>query len=160
VHQGRGGRPKIARLLGRPEAAVARRIVAAARSAQVAPTVFAGLRRIETTYLYEDPEHPERVTSSFQSAEYTPADQALLMGLAAAEEQSKHSRQGNCVCGFPIEVAWHSDLNGWWQVDEYVCEVCTVRKGEQVTHKLVRNTWPPDKPLTPFSLDSTVTKLE
>ena len=99
------------------------------------------------------------MTSSFQSAAYTPADQALLMGLAAAEEQAKHSGQGNCVCGFPIEVAWHSELDGWFEVEEYVCVACSARKGEQVTHKIVRNTWPPEKPLPPFSLEHTTTRV-
>ena len=79
------------------------------------------------------------------------------MGLAAFEEHASHTRHGTCACGFPIEVAWHSELNGWWETEEYVCEACTARKGEQVTYTLLRSAWPADKQLPPFELGKTTT---
>lgn len=123
--------------------------------------MFAGLRQIVTTFLYDDPEHPDRQTGSYPSAAYTPEDQALLMGLQAHEHRQEHEQQrlGNCSCGWPIEIAWHSEMNGWLETVSYVCEVCTVRKGEQVAHTMVRDTRPPGHPpLPPFVLGKTTTE--
>lgn len=121
--------------------------------------MFAGLRRITTTYLYDDPDHPDRQTGSYVSAAYTPADQALLMGLEAFEHQQTRTGLGNCACGWPIEVAWHSEMNGWFEAVSYVCEVCTARSGKQVAHTLVSDTRPPGHPpLPPFKLGETTTE--
>lgn len=86
----------------------------------MAPTIFLGLRLISTAYVYEDPDHPNRPTSAVQSPAYVPEDQGLFLGLARYEESL-------CLCGVPKSVAWHSDMDGWFdgQVDGVVCHACT-----------------------------------
>ncbi|WP_221199509.1 hypothetical protein [Nocardioides soli] len=112
-----------------------------------------------TTYLYEDPEHPDRATGSFESVAYTPEDQALLLGLAAYEHQQQHGGMGSCSCGWPIEVAWHSEMDGWFGTLDVVCHVCTARAGKTVTHTIVRDTRPAGHPaLPPFVLGVTTTE--
>lgn len=125
--------------------------------------MFAGLRQVVTRFLYEDPDHPDRQTGSYTSAAYTPEDQALLMGLQAHEHQVAQQQRGHgtCSCGWPIEVAWHSEMNGWLETATFMCEVCSVRKGEEVGHTIVRDTRPPGHPpLPPFRLGVTTTQLE
>lgn len=117
--------------------------------------MFAGLRRQETIYRYDDPEHPDRVTSSYPSVAWSPADRALLAGLEHAETVERG--HGDCPgCGKPIEQAWHSGMNGWYEVVEFVCQACSARDDKQVTHRRLRNTYPASKgPLPPFVLGKT-----
>lgn len=105
----------------------------------MAPTVFLGLRGVTTTYLYDDLEHPTRPTGSVTSPPYTPEDQALLIALARWE-------QSLCTgCGHPRDIAWHADMEGWYDAAEYVCHACTAnsRDGEQVVHRIVTSTYDP-----------------
>lgn len=114
----------------------------------MAPTIFVGVRLITTTYVYGDPGHPDRPTSSIQSPAWTPEDQALLMGL----EQYEGSL---CECGQPITLAWHSHTDGWWETDEYVCMACSARDGKEVAHSLIRFTLDDYADLPPFQLGIT-----
>lgn len=77
------------------------------------------------TYVYDDPEHPGRATSAIQSPPYTREDRGLLAGLKAYEA-------GLCPggCGQPTAIAWHSDMDGWYQADRFVCHACTARRGD------------------------------
>jgi hypothetical protein len=120
-------RPKIAQLLGEPRAAVARQQIKTARSLQVAPTLYLEIRLPRVTYLYEDHEHPDRRTGELQSPAYTHEDRALLMGLESYEASL-------CRCGVPKHVAWHSEMDGYYDVDEVVCHACSAQQGRQVVY--------------------------
>lgn len=81
-------------------------------------------------------------------------DRALLLGLARYEDS---------LCpggGHTIAEGWHSDMDGWWEADEFVCHACTARSvtGKPVTYTLLRNTLPATKPLTPFDINKTVSR--
>lgn len=102
------------------------------------------------TYLYEDPDHPERRTGEISSPPYTREDRALLMGLESYEASL-------CRCGVPVEVAWHSEMDGYPEADEAVCHFCTARAGRQVVYATVRNTRDPAKPMPPFVPGKTIT---
>lgn len=118
----------------------------------VAPTVFAGLRNVVTTFLYDDPAHPGRQTGAFESVAYTPEDQALLMGLTAYESDL-------CVCGVPRSVAWHSEMDGHFDSEAFLCHACTARNdGKPVAYPVVFDTRAPGGPdLPPFVLGVTTT---
>lgn len=120
--------------------------------------MFVGLRLITTTYLYDDPDHPERCTGAIQSPPYTADDRALLMALDAYEASL-------CRCGQPRSTAWHSEMDGWYEPQTYVCHACTAMapedkdgKREPVRYGGPLNTRPADKgPLPPFVLGVTTT---
>lgn len=78
-------------------------------------------------YHYDDVEHPGRRTRAVHSPAYTHEDRALLMALESYEASL-------CKCGVPIAVAWHSEMDGYYEVDEVVCHVCTARRGSQVVY--------------------------
>jgi hypothetical protein len=95
------------------------------RDLLVAPTILAGLRSPETVYRYDDPLHPNRVTSSVQIMPWTPEDNALLLGLARYEESLCPG------CGVPKHLAWHSELEGFWEHEvEVICHACTAAQPE------------------------------
>ncbi len=97
--------------------------------------------RVRTTrYLYDDPEHPTRVTGAITSPEWTDEDRCLLIGLA---EYEKTLCPG---CGLPIESAWHSDMDGWYEATEVVCHACTTRRpeGQQAAYSIIRDTTTPE----------------
>jgi hypothetical protein len=109
------------------------------------------------TYVYDDTSpHPERPVSAIQSPGWTPEDHALVLGLAKYEDEL-------CRCGFPKTLAWHSEMDGWFecdtQVDQFVCHACTARNdGKQVTYVRIRNTRPDDQgEIPPFVLGTTTT---
>lgn len=78
-----------------------------------------------TTYLYEDPDHPDRITSTVEAPAFTEDDRALLLALALYED-------GGCPgCGQPKEHAWHSELDGWYEATSWVCHGCTELEGRQ-----------------------------
>lgn len=134
-------------------------MVRQARTLSIAPTIFLGVRLPETTYLYEDPDHPTRVTRTVSSPSFVAEDRALLMGLELAEAAA----QQLCRCGQPIEVAWHAEMDGWWERQDFVCHACTAlapepERGpkEPVVHSRVVNTRPASKgPLPAFVLGVT-----
>lgn len=117
------------------------------------------MRLPQSTYAYDDPEHPERVTRVISSPAYVAEDRALLMGLKLAEERS------TCRCGEPIEVAWHSEMDGWYERRDFVCNGCTALAPDPetgtkqpVVHSQLVNTRPASKPpLPPFALGVTTT---
>lgn len=105
------------------------------------------------TYVYDDPEHPDRPTAAIQSPQWTPEDQALLIGLQEYEA-------GLCECEWPVEVAWHADMEGWFDGQSFVCHACSARQGHEVVHTL-RPTTDRDftvKPLIPFEFGLTTTE--
>lgn len=108
------------------------------------------LRLPTVEYVYGDPEHPDRPTSAVQSPAYTREDRALFMGLEAYNSSL-------CRCGVPIRVAWHSEMDGFFEGDEAVCHVCTARAGRQVVYATVRNTRDPARPMPPFIPGKTIT---
>lgn len=118
--------------------------------------MFLGLRLITTTFVYDDPDHPDRPTSTIASPEWTPEDRALLMGLELYESQL-------CRCGYPRAIAWHSEMDGWFghdgEPDKYVCHACTARNdGQQVVYTVALDTRPDDHdPLPPFQFGATTT---
>lgn len=118
--------------------------------------MFLGLRLLTTTPVYDDPEHPDRPTAFIQTPAWTPEDRGLLLGLDWHEAEAEQM----CACGQPISVAWHSDTDGWWKSDVYVCFACTAREGGD--HK-VKYAYPrldrdlSAKPLPPFRLGGTTT---
>lgn len=107
---------------------------------------------ITQTYVYDDPEHPDRPTSTIFSPAYTAEDHALLMGLDQYETDL-------CKCGVPRSIAWHPEMDGYFEVDEYVCHACTAQAPEpaagktrdEVKYVVPRSTRPDSKgPLLPF----------
>lgn len=113
------------------------------------------MRLITTTFVYGDPDHPDRPTSTIASPAWTPEDRALLMGLELYESSL-------CRCGYPRSVAWHSEMDGWFgddgEAEKYVCHACSALHGQQVAYPLAMNTRPADAdPLPPFRLGATTT---
>jgi len=106
-----------------------------------------------TEYIYDDPEHPERPTRAIHSPEYTVEDRALLLGLSLYESR-------RCQCGEPRERAWHSEMDGWYVADEFVCLACSARQGREVAYTVMRDESPADMPLPPFVLGKTTVEPE
>lgn len=105
------------------------------------------------TYLYEDPEHPDRVTGAVQSPPFTPADRALLEALSTYEATL-------CRCGHPKKLAWHSDMDGWFDPgEEITCHACSASSDKPVTYQLQPRMTRDlaAKPLPPFQLGATTT---
>lgn len=74
------------------------------------------------------------------------------MGLAVFEAS-------RCDCDWPVEVAWHADMEGWFDGQSYVCHACSARQGREVVHTLKPTT---DrnfqvKPLSDFDWKTTTT---
>lgn len=114
---------------------------------------------VTTEYVYDDPEHRDRVTRTIQSPSYTAEDRALLVGLDLYERDL-------CRCGWPRSIAWHSEMDGFFEPgDRYVCHACTASAPADangtrrpVTYGGVRNTRDPAKgPMPPFVLGITTT---
>lgn len=122
-----------------------------ARDLGIAPTIFAGYRLREQTYVYDDLEHPDRPTRVIESPAYVTEDHALLTGLAAYEDSL-------CRCGVPKHIAWHADMDGWFETEPVKCHACTAMRvtsdgttPEPVIYHLVVDTRPADdRELTPF----------
>lgn len=86
-------------------------------------------RRIETTYLYEDPDRPGRVTRAVASPAYTSDDRCLLLGLASYEDTLCPG------CGVRKDLAWHDWSHGTWESESIVCHACTAGQGHEVTYQ-------------------------
>jgi hypothetical protein len=117
---------------------------------------------VTTTYVYDDcdpsspparpPGTPARVVSAIQSPAYTPQDLALLLGLQQHEGSLCHG------CKQPREVAWHAEMDGWYEPESFVCHACTARNpdGQKAIYTLSVNTRNPSKgPLPEFVLGKT-----
>lgn len=77
-----------------------------------------------------------------ESPAFTEEDRCLLLGLDAYEGSLCPG------CDHPIELAWHSEMNGWFETDSYVCHSCTSKLEDQskpTAYSIVRNTMPPDR---------------
>lgn len=105
-------------------------------------------------YLYDDPAHPKRRTGEISSPPYTREDRALLAGLELYEASL-------CRCGIPMSIAWHSEMDGWYEADEAVCHACSARSGHQVVYATnLRSTRDPVKPMPAFIPGETITAPE
>lgn len=105
-----------------------------------------------TTLLYDDPDHPDRPTGSLESPAWTEDDRSLMLALQQDEATL-------CACGEPRDHAWHSELEGWYEVEKFVCHACTASRGDQVVYAIARNDYPFDEmpPLRLFELGVTTT---
>lgn len=115
------------------------------------------MRLRETTYRYDDPRDSSRVTGTIESPAYSEEDRALVMALRAYEARPK------CKCGEPIEVAWHSEMDGFYEAQRWVCHACTALNNGTPTPGGMRlvNTRPASKgPMPPFELGKTTTEYE
>lgn len=100
-------------------------------------------RVLTTTYVYDDPAHPDRPTGAIAAPAWTGEDRDLLIALRLHEEELCPGG-----CGELRTVAWHQELDGWYESepdDEWVCHACTAREGKQKVFARVRNTYPSDR---------------
>lgn len=95
-------------------------------------------RLVVTTYLFDDPDHPDRVTGTVQSPAWTEDDRALMLALERYEASL-------CACGEPRDHAWHRELEGWYEPEKFVCHACSARRGEQVVYTIAVDEYPYDK---------------
>lgn len=104
--------------------------------------------------MYGDPEHPERVTRTISGPSYTDEDHALLAALKAYEASLCPG------CRVPIAIAWHSDMEGWFDGGEgVVCHSCTANSDHEVAYGGKHHTRDfAEKPLPPFVYGVTTTK--
>lgn len=86
-----------------------------------------------------------------QSPPYNREDRALLMALESYEASL-------CRCGVPVTVAWHSEMDGYYEADDAVCHVCSAKAGRQVVYATnLRNTRDMSIPMPPFVPGKTIT---
>lgn len=77
-------------------------------------------RPTRTTYVYNDPEYPDRVTATYTASPWTDEDRLLMLAWDA------YQRTLCPDCGHPRDKAWHPDNDGWFEVTrEVVCHACT-----------------------------------
>ncbi len=117
--------------------------------------MFAGLRHRTSTFVYDDPEHPDRPTRLIHSPAWTPEDRALLLGLEAYEDTLCPG------CGIPKDRAWHSEWDGFYEATKVVCHACSASKGEgdEVAYAITVDTRPADAPPPPpFKIGETTSE--
>lgn len=128
-----------------------RGLVATARDLRIAPTIFAGTRLREATFVYDD---DGRVEKTIESPDFITEDHALLLGLEQYEKSL-------CRCNVPREIAWHSEMDGWFEVEEIKCFACTAIQGGEkpVVYSYAVDTYHDGTrpPLPPFVLGLTTT---
>lgn len=101
--------------------------------------------------MYDDPKYPDRITGTVHAPPFTREDRALLMALESYESSL-------CRCGVPIAVAWHSEMDGYFDVDEVVCHPCSARAGRQIVYTAgLRSTRNPDLPMPEYVPGKTIT---
>lgn len=84
----------------------------------------------QVTYLYDDPAHPDRPSGHIEAREWTEDDRALLLALAEYESTL-------CTgCGQPKHLAWHADMEGWFEAHSWVCHACTAQQGHEVSYSV------------------------
>lgn len=108
-----------------------------------------------TTYLYDDPEHPERITGTVDNPEWTEEDRALLLALVAYEATLCPG------CGQPQHLAWHAHTQEEWDAGALVCHACTAKNGgEEVTYHFPTLFLAPERvaKLPPFEIGKTTTE--
>jgi hypothetical protein len=131
-----------------------------ARDQAIAPTIFAGVRLRESTFVYDDDpdsEHPGRLLRTISSPDYVAEDHALLLGLETYEKSLCSN------CGWPRHLAWHSDMDGWFEGHTVKCQACTAMSTDPtkpVLYHFTTDTRPVDEsgghePLSPFVLGLT-----
>lgn len=52
-------------------------------------------------------------------------------------------------------MAWHTDMDGYYDGHAYHCYACTALRGEDTVYHSVTNTRPAEKPLSLFELGVT-----
>lgn len=106
--------------------------------------------------MYGDPDHPDRVTRTISGPLYTVEDHALIAAMRTYEATLCPG------CGVEKQVAWHSDMDGWFDSGEdagVVCHSCTARRGRQVSYAASSHSRDlVAKPLPPFDPAVTVTR--
>ena len=116
------------------------------------------MRLLTTTYVYDDPDHPDRVTGAISAPAFTEEDRALVLALRAYEASLCPG------CGEPKHEAWHSEMDGFYEGETYVCHACTALRGSDTPvpgGALVKNARPASKgPMPPFVLGYTTTEYE
>lgn len=119
----------------------------------LAPSILRG-RLLATTYVYDDPAHPERPTSSVTSPAWTEDDRSLMLGL---EQYEATLCPG---CQEPREVAWHADAEGEYEAVRFVCHACTAKQGTQAIFTALTVTPPAERveKFLPFDLATTTTE--
>jgi hypothetical protein len=87
-----------------------------------------------------------------ESPEWTDADRGLLLGLGMWEATLCPGG-----CGHTIDQAWHTDNDGWFEVQGFKCYACTELAGgdDVVFHQVDSTRSPDDPPLAPFELGVT-----
>lgn len=84
---------------------------------------------------------------------YTTEDHALLAALQSYDDTLCPG------CSLPRHEAWHSDMDGWYDTDGYVCHACTAKSGREVAYTVVQTSRDfAVKPLPPFSLSDSTTR--
>jgi len=118
----------------------------------VPPSILRGRIRT-TTYLYDDPENPERRTGSVTTAEWTEDDRAALLGLEMYEATLCPG------CGEPRETAWHADAEGEYEAHPFVCHACTAKQSREAVYVALTAAPPAEKvaKFKPFDLLTTTT---
>lgn len=121
----------------------------------VPPTILRGRMRT-VTYLYDDPDHPDRPTGHVSAPEWTEVDRALLLGLGKYEDTLCPGG-----CGQPRELAWHDWMAGEeFEATKWVCHACTARTGHEVVFSTVAPVMSPERMAMrpPFVLGETTTE--
>lgn len=107
------------------------------------------MRLREQTYVYDDPDHPDRPTRVLEGPAYVSEDHALLFGLNLYEESLCPGR-----CGWPRHLAWHEDMDGWFEDHTVKCQACTAMSEDPskpvLFHYVVDTRPADDQDLSPF----------
>lgn len=87
-----------------------------------------------------------------ESPAYVTEDHALLLGLEMYQRSLCP-----CGCGFPREVAWHSEMDGWFETFDVKCHAGSAMQGHPVIFHHITDTYPVAEkgPLPPFVLGLT-----
>lgn len=125
----------------------------------MAPTLFAGTRLRTSTFVYDDPEHPDRPTGLIHAPDWTVEDRLLLMGFEAYEQLLCPG------CKVPKALAWHSEMSGgWFKATKIVCHSCSASRaeGDEVAYAITVDDRSEEqkarKPLPPFRIGETTTE--
>lgn len=103
------------------------------------------------TYLYDDPDHPDRITGHLESPDWTDDDRALLLALTQYEASLCPG------CGHPVDTAWHSHADGWWEAEKFICYACTAADDgdDKASYTISALTAPADRDWPVFELGVT-----
>lgn len=94
------------------------------------------------------------MVSAIQSPAWTTEDVALLLALEEYEGSLCHG------CKQPRAVAWHSEMDGWYETESFVCHACSAKRegDDKAIYKVaIDGRGPGATPLPPFVLGVTTT---